>query len=180
MDSDRIESIELDERSILRLNADIEAERASAIAALIDEGRLVRPGEEGPWRLLLAVAENRLSLTLTGRNGEPGTITLGLARFRSSVRDYFAICESYFRAARSGRPHGIEAIDMARRGLHDEAATLLRDSLAPRIAVDHETARRLFTLLCVLHIRSPGAALDSAPPPSASLLGHGSAGGMSG
>ena len=86
---------------------------------------------------------------------------MGLARFRRPIRDYFQICESYFNAVRADSPRGIEAIDMARRGLHNEAAELLKDNLAGKVDMDFDTARRLFTLICVLHIKASTTAVDS-------------------
>jgi uncharacterized protein (UPF0262 family) len=102
----------------------------------------------------LGVEENRLAIEVRDEAGQPlDTIRLGLARFKRPVRDYFAICESYFKAARSGSPQGLETIDMARRGMHNEAAELLQDCLQGKIEMDFDTARRLFTLICVLHIK---------------------------
>ena len=96
---------------------------------------------------------------------------MGLGRFRRPIRDYFAICESYFRAVRSDGAKGIEAIDMARRGLHNEAAELLQSCLAGKVEMDFDTARRLFTLICVLHIKQSTTAVDSSPPAPASRAG---------
>jgi uncharacterized protein (UPF0262 family) len=95
--------------------------------------------------------DNRLAIDLHDELGSPlETIRLGLARFRRPIRDYFAICDSYFKAIRSATPAGIETIDMARRALHNDAAELLKDCLGDRIEMDFDTARRLFTLICVL------------------------------
>jgi uncharacterized protein (UPF0262 family) len=104
--------------------------------------------------VLLRVEDNRLAIDIRDEAAQPlETIRLGLARFRRPIRDYFAICDSYFRAVRGGAPHGLEAIDMARRALHNEGAELLQECLDGRIELDFDTARRLFTLICVLHIR---------------------------
>ena len=150
----RIIDIELDERTIIRRSEDIERERRVAIFDLLEANRFLPAGHEGPFRILLRIEDNRLAIDLKDQAGEPlETVRLGLARFKRPVRDYFAICESYFREVRSDSPKGLEAIDMARRGLHNEAAELLRESLAGRIEMDFDTARRLFTLICVLHIR---------------------------
>lgn len=162
----RIIAISLDERSILRRNADIEREREVAMFDLLEENDFALEGHEGPYRVRLEVEENRLVIDVRDRDDAPlERIQVGLARFKRPVRDYFAICESYFRCARADDRRGLEAIDMARRGQHDEAATLLQDSLAGRIRMDHPTARRLFTLICVLHLKQPGAidngAIDS-------------------
>jgi uncharacterized protein (UPF0262 family) len=150
----RIIDIELDERTIIWRNPDVEQERRIAIFDLL-EGNFFKPaGLEGPFRILLRVEDNRLAIDLKDEAGEPlETIRLGLARFRRLVRDYFAICESYFKAVRSDSPKGLETIDMARRAVHNEAAELLRECLEGRIELDFDTARRLFTLICVLHIR---------------------------
>jgi uncharacterized protein (UPF0262 family) len=150
----RIIDIELDERTIIRRSDDIERERQVAIFDLL-EGNSFRPtGHEGPFRIRLGVEENRLAIEVRDEAGQPlDTIRLGLARFKRPVRDYFAICESYFKAARSDSPKGLETIDMARRGMHNEAAELLQDCLQGKIEMDFDTARRLFTLICVLHIK---------------------------
>ena len=161
MGEPRIIDIELDERSILRRNADIEHERRVAIFDLLEENRFAAAGHDGPYRVRLRVEENRLAIELSDQGGAPlDTIRIGLARFRRPIRDYFAICESYFKAVRSDHPRGIEAIDMARRGLHNEAAELLIDCLNGKVEMDFDTARRLFTLICVLHIKATPAAVD--------------------
>jgi uncharacterized protein (UPF0262 family) len=150
----RIIDIELDERTIIWRNPDVEQERRIAIFDLL-EGNFFNPaGLEGPFRILLRVEDNRLAIDLKDQAGAPlETIRLGLARFRRLVRDYFAVCESYFKAVRSDSPKGLETIDMARRSIHNEAAELLQECLQGKIELDFDTARRLFTLICVLHIR---------------------------
>jgi uncharacterized protein (UPF0262 family) len=154
MPDPRIIDIELDERTIVWRNPDVEQERRIAVFDLL-EGNFFKPaGHDGPFRILLRVEDNRLAIDLKDEAGAPlETIRLGLARFRRLVRDYFAICESYFKAVRSDNPRGLEAIDMARRAVHNEAATLLQECLEGKIELDFDTARRLFTLICVLHIR---------------------------
>jgi uncharacterized protein (UPF0262 family) len=103
---------------------------------------------------LLRVEDNRLAIDIHDEADTLlDTVRLGLARFRRSIRDYFAICDSYFKAVRSDSPHGLETIDMARRGIHNEGAELLQECLSDQITLDFDTARRLFTLICVLHIR---------------------------
>ena len=155
----RISHIELDEATILWRNADIEQERRIAIFDLIEENtfrpiRSAEAGHEGPYRLRLSVEDGRLALAIADEADTPlETIVLGLGRFRRPIRDYFAVCESYFKAVRSDTPKGIETIDMARRGIHNEAAELLQDCLKGKIEMDFDTARRLFTLICVLHIK---------------------------
>jgi uncharacterized protein (UPF0262 family) len=150
----RIIDIELDERTIIRRSDEIEQEKKVAIFDLL-EGNFFKPaGHEGPFRLLLKIEDTRLAIELGNEEGERlETIRLGLARFKRPVRDYFAICESYFKAVRSDLPRGLEAIDMARRSIHNEAAELLRECLGGKVEMDFDTARRLFTLICVLHIK---------------------------
>jgi uncharacterized protein (UPF0262 family) len=150
----RIIDIELDERTIIRRSEDIEREKRVAILDLLEENRFQPTGLVGPFRILLRVEEGRLAIELKDEAGAPlDTIRLGLARFKRPVRDYFAICESYFKAVRSDSPHGLETIDMARRALHNDAAELLRECLAGKVEMDFDTGRRLFTLICVLHIK---------------------------
>ncbi|MDE2405885.1 MAG: UPF0262 family protein [Sphingomonadales bacterium] len=155
----RISHIELDEATILWRNADIEQERRIAIFDLIEENRF-RPlrahaaGHEGPYRLRLAVNDGRLVLEIADDEQRPlETLVLGLGRFRRPIREYFAICESYYQAIRKATANEIETIDMARRGVHNEAAELLLERLEGKVETDFATARRLFTLICVLHIR---------------------------
>ena len=162
MGETRIIDIELDERSILKRNADIEQERKIAIFDLLEKNHFAPAGHDGPFRVSLRVEESRLAIELKDAGGEPlDTIRIGLARFRRLIRDYFQICDSYFRAVRSSNPKGLEAIDMARRGLHNEGAELLTECLGGKVEVDFDTARRLFTLICVLHIKQSTTAVDS-------------------
>lgn len=162
MGTPRIIAIDLDERSILRRNADIEQERRIAIFDLLEGNHFDVAGHEGPFRVTLHVEEGRLAIDVKDEADAPlDTIRMGLARFRRPIRDYFAICESYFKAVRSDSPRGIEAIDMARRGLHNEAAELLKENLTGKVDMDFDTARRLFTLICVLHIKASTTAVDS-------------------
>lgn len=165
----RIIDVQLDERSILRRNQDIEQERRVAIFDLLEKNRFDVAGHEGPFRVLLRVEDNRLAIDVRDeKGGELDTIRLGLARFRRPIRDYFAICESYFKAVRTENPRGIETIDMARRGVHNDAAELLAECLKGKVDMDFDTARRLFTLICVLHIKAGGPAVDSPAPAPAS------------
>ena len=154
MGDPRIIDVKLDDRTIIWRNADVEQERRIAIFDLLEENFFQVDGHEGPFRIMLRVEDNRLAIDLNDAESLPlETIRLGLARFRRPIRDYFAICDSYFKAIRSDTPRGIEAVDMARRALHTDASELLRESLAKRIGMDFDTARRLFTLICVLHIK---------------------------
>lgn len=150
----RIIDIQLDERTIIKRSEDIERERQVAIFDLLEGNHFAPNGHGGPFRVLLRVEEGRLAIDLKDEGDSLlETIRLGLARFRRPVRDYFAICESYFKAVRSDTPHGIETVDMARRAVHNQAAELLQECLAGKIDMDFDTARRLFTLICVLHIK---------------------------
>lgn len=159
MSNPRIIHIELDEATILWRNADIEQERRIAIYDLIEENtfkplRAWEAGYTGPYRLRLAVSDGRLAMDIADEQDNPlETLLLGLGRFRRPIREYFAICESYYQAIRKATAMEIETIDMARRGVHDQAAELLIERLDGKVATDFATARRLFTLICVLHIR---------------------------
>ena len=151
--SARLIDVELDE-SIGRSTPDVEHERAVAIFDLIEENSFHPVGDNGagPYRLKLSLAEARLIFAVSRENGEPVvTHILSLTPFRRVVKDYFLICESYYEAIRSSTPSQIEAIDMGRRGLHNEGSQTLMDRLSGKIEVDFDTARRLFTLVCVLH-----------------------------
>ncbi|MGH6785926.1 MAG: UPF0262 family protein [Novosphingobium sp.] len=155
----RITHIALDDATILWRNADIEQERRIAIFDLIEDNafkplRAWDAGHQGPYRLRLSCADGRLVLEISGEDGaELETLILGLGRFRRPIRDYFAICDSYYQAIRKATAAEIETIDMARRGIHNEAAELLLERLEGKVETDFPTARRLFTLICVLHIR---------------------------
>jgi uncharacterized protein (UPF0262 family) len=156
----RIAAITLDEHTVLKRSPAIEHEREAAITDLLTDNRFAPlSGFAGPFHLHLAVEENRLAIELRtpGEGPEAGpseTIMLPLAPFRRIVKDYFLICESYYGAIRGHGLARVEAIDVGRRALHDEGATLLIERLADKVAIDHPTARRLFTLICVLHLRA--------------------------
>ena len=154
-DRRRIVEISLDERTVVRRSADVEHERAVAIYDLTEENYFCPVEDDsGPYHLHLSIAENRLLFDIRSDADQPvGTVTLPLLPFRRIVKDYFAVCESYYEAIRTASPSKIEAIDMGRRSMHDEGSELLRDRLDGKIEVDFDTARRLFTLICVLHIR---------------------------
>lgn len=151
----RIAKLTLDERSVVRRKADVEHERAVAIFDLLEENSFApAAGHDGPFHLRLSIEDNRLVLDLRSLDEVAlERILLPLAPFRGIVKDYFLICESYYSAIKRASASQIEAIDMGRRGLHNEGSELLRERLAEKVAVDLNTARRLFTLLCVLHIR---------------------------
>jgi len=160
MPDPRIIDIQLDERSILRRSAEIEQERRIAIFDLLEGNHFDVAGHDGPFRVTLAVEEGRLAIGLANEAGPLEPIRFALGRFRRPIRDYFQICESYFRAVRNDGAKGIEAIDMARRALHNEGADLLKDCLAGKVDVDFDTARRLFTLICVLHLKQTATAVS--------------------
>jgi uncharacterized protein (UPF0262 family) len=151
----RLAAINLDASIGSGLNPDVEHERRIAIYDLLEENVFAVTGrDEGPYRLELSTAENRLIFDIFSSIEERVTmIGLSMSPFRRIVKDYFLICESYFKAIRNAAPSQIETIDMARRGLHDEGSEILRERLAGKIDTDTLTARRLFTLICVLHWR---------------------------
>ncbi len=159
----RICHIELDEKTIIRRNADIDHERRVAIFDLLEENSY-QPLDElpdnyaGPFRLVLRMEDNRLVMDLYSAEDNQQTrkltiITLPLTLLRRTIKEYFQICDSYFSAIKSASPRQIETIDMARRGLHDQGTEILRERLGEKVKMDFITARRLFTLICVLQIR---------------------------
>ena len=161
MGEPRIIAIDLDEGSILRRNEDIEQERRVAIFDLLEGNHFDVTGQKGPFRVTLRVEDARLAIDVADAEGmQLDTIRLGMARFRRPIRDYFLICDSYFKAVRADSTRGIEAIDMARRGQHNAGAELLQECLKDQAEMDFDTARRLFTLLCVLHIKATPAVVD--------------------
>jgi len=152
----RVAAITLDERTVVRRSPAIEHEREVAITDLLKENRFApMSGRIGPFHLTLAIAENRLAMEIrTLADGSSETIRLALAPFRRIVKDYFLVCESYYEAIRAKSLARVEAIDVGRRSLHDEGSAMLIKRLAGKVAIDHATARRLFTLICVLHLRA--------------------------
>jgi uncharacterized protein (UPF0262 family) len=159
MSPDRIATITLDEATVLTRGEDVEREREAALRDLAADSSF-RPlipaaaGREGPWSLELAVIDGRLALGVRDAGGaDAGTIGLGLARFRRVVREYFAICDSYYKALRKASATELETLDMARKAIHDRGTRQLEEALEDKASLDHQTARRLFTLICVLHIK---------------------------
>lgn len=155
----RLIHIELDHKTIIWRNADIEQERRIAIYDLI-EGNYFAPqrphadGYAGPYRLALRVEEGRLVFDIFREDeSHLESVIVALGRFQRPIREYFAICDSYFQAVKAATPQQIETVDMARRAIHNDASEMLKDRLDGKIAVDFDTARRLFTLICVLHIK---------------------------
>ena len=154
---ERISDIKLDDRLVKRRSPEIEHEMGVAIYDLLETNRFVpTDAPEGPYHLQLAIRDGRtLVFDIRNEKDEPLTeVVVGLSAFRRIVKDYFTVCESYFEAIRNAPASRIEALDMGRRGLHNEGAVLLREALEGKIEIDEETARRLFTLICVLHIRA--------------------------
>ena len=150
----RLIAVTLDDTSIGRASPDIEHERAVAIYDLAEENHFVLTAHPGPYRLILSVAERRLIFDIRDGDGQPlVTHALSLTPFRKIVKDYAMVCESYHQALRVASPRRIEAIDMGRRGLHNEGSEILRERLKDKIELDLDTARRLFTLISVLHWR---------------------------
>lgn len=154
----RICEIELDDANLPPPTPEIEQERKVAMFDLIEENSFALPGRngraapDGPYRLSLAIRDKRLVFDIRTEAGEPAAeFHLSLSPFRQVVKDYWAICESYFDAVKSLPPGQIETIDMARRGIHNEGARVLEERLEDKAEVDSDTARRLFTLICVLH-----------------------------
>lgn len=151
----KIAAITLDEKSVVRRSPEIESERNAAIADLLHENSFApASGQAGPFALHLAIEENRLLVDITGADQSRETVQIGLGPFRRIVKDYFVVCESYYDAVRRQNLAQVEAIDAGRRALHNEGSALLIDRLADKAAVDHDTGRRLFTLICVLHLRA--------------------------
>jgi uncharacterized protein (UPF0262 family) len=150
----RLQSVELDEESLAAVSRDQEQERQIAIFDLLEENHFAPDGAAGgPYDLKIALIDNRLALDITGPGYERRHI-LSLSPLRAVVRDYHMVCESYYQAIRNATPQRIEALDMGRRGLHNEGSSLLQARLAGKATTDLDTARRLFTLICALHWRS--------------------------
>jgi uncharacterized protein (UPF0262 family) len=151
----RIGAILLDEKSVVKRSLEIEQEREVAISDLL-ENNLFKPkgAAGGPYRLALSVKENRLVFDIARDSGQRvGRILLSLAPFRRIVKDYFLVCDSYYKAMRTAPPSQIESLDMGRRAVHNEGTELLIKRLNGKIETNFDTARRLFTLICVLHLK---------------------------
>lgn len=155
-DPQRVINVTLDEHSIVRWSPEIEHERKVAIFDLLEANHFAPVGGfEGPYSIYLSIEENRLVFDI--RNAKEKTLTrvpLPLSPFRSIIKDYFTVCGSYFESIKKGSRDQIEALEMGRRSLHDEGSQLLKERLKEKIEIDLDTARRIFTLICVLHIRS--------------------------
>lgn len=152
----RLIGITLDESSLSHPSPDIDHERRIAIYDLLDQNVFhVVNHDSGPYHLHLSISENRLYFSISNSIDDDRCVVFGLSLspLRRLVKDYFLICESYYQAIRTASPSQIEAIDMGRRGLHDEGSEILRERLRGKVEIDFDTARRLFTLVCVLHWR---------------------------
>ncbi|MCR9127638.1 MAG: UPF0262 family protein [Rhodobacteraceae bacterium] len=154
----RIIEITLDDGNLPAPTPEVEQERKVAMFDLMEENSFVlpardgRPAPEGPFHLTLSIRDKRLVFDLQGTDGEKAAeFHLALGPFRQVVKDYFQICESYFNAVKTLPPSQIETIDMARRGIHNEGSRVLQERLEGKAEIDTDTARRLFTLICVLH-----------------------------
>lgn len=154
-DTRKLVGVTLDEASIARRSPDVDHERKVAIFDLLDENHFSPIGDhDGPYHLHLAIEENRLVFDIRDADTTPlGKIILALSPFRSLIREYLSICESYYAAIKTSTPQKIEAIDMGRRGLHNQGSELLMERLKGKIETDFDTARRLFTLICVLFMK---------------------------
>jgi uncharacterized protein (UPF0262 family) len=152
-DSKRLVAVTLDENSIGRFSRDIEHERAVAIYDLLEDNTFFpNDNEQGPFALHLSITGSRLMFDIRLPDGTPVIAhLLSLSPLRRIVKDYYTVCDSYYAAIRTATPDRIEALDMGRRGLHDEGSHILMERLKRKVTVDFDTARRLFTLICVLH-----------------------------
>jgi len=149
----RLVAVTLDENSIGRSNPDVEHERAVAIYDLLEDNTFAPIGDDGgPFALHLSITGSRLMFDIRRADGAPVMAhLLSLSPLRRIVKDYYTVCDSYYAAIRTATPDRIEALDMGRRGLHDEGSNILMERLARKVRMDFDTARRLFTLICVLH-----------------------------
>ncbi|GAW40052.1 hypothetical protein SH203_00442 [Brevundimonas sp. SH203] len=149
----RLASVELDAATLPAATAEIEHERRVAIFDLVEKNSFEPQGATGgPYRLKLSLQDNRLVFDIDGEDFTR-TYAISLTPLKGVLKDYLLICDSYYEALRGSSPSQIESVDMGRRGLHNEGAEALKSRLEGKIVVDHETARRLFTLLCALYRR---------------------------
>mgnify|MGYP003627247730 FL=1 len=153
MGDNRLISVDIDDETLGASGPDAEHERRVAIFDLIEENSFALiDHDRGPYALSLSQVERKLVFAIRDEAGEDvHTFIMSMGPFRGVIRDYFMICDSYYDAIRSQTPHQIEAIDMARRGIHNEGSELLAERLEGKVNIDFHTARRLFTLICALH-----------------------------
>ena len=149
----RLVAVTLDEETIGRSNPDVEHERQVAIYDLLEMNSFAPVGHSGgPYALHLSITGNRLAFDIREEDGRPVVAhLLSLSPLRRIVKDYYTICDSYYQAIRTATPDKIEAIDMGRRGIHNDGSNILMERLKGKVSIDIDTARRLFTLICVLH-----------------------------
>ena len=157
-DHHRIRDLLLEEKNVIKRSREVEHERAVALYDLLDRNRFkLVDGTQGPYTVHLSIDNDGKRLLFRVNDEADGSelnqTSLLMTPFRRLIRDYFQICESYYNAIKKLSPSQIETIDMARRGLHNEGSDMLRDRLEDHFLMDKATARRLFTLVCVLHIR---------------------------
>ena len=157
--NNRVVAVTLDEESIGRSGPDIEHERAIAIYDLVEKNLFVPEGNHtGPFTLHIGITGNRLMFDIKREDGAPCVVhLLSLTPFRRIVKDYFMICDSYYQAIRTATPDKIEAIDMGRKGIHDEGSRTLMERLEGKVRIDFETSRQLVTLISVLHWKGDGS-----------------------
>lgn len=147
-------SVRLDDALIKRRSAEVESERATALRDLMHGNQFeLENGITGPFSLFVSIAEQRLNLTLTNDAGDTALLSVPLGPLRGIIKDYFLICESYFAAIPHAGADKVQTLDMARRGIHNEGASLLTAQFKGKARLDFDTARRLFTLICVLHLK---------------------------
>ena len=153
--AERLVHLSLDDPALAARNADLEHERRVAIFDILENNHFALvDGPAGPYRLKLSLADRGIVFAVSDKAGEAlSRIELSMRPLRRNIRDYFLICESYFEAMRTATPERVETIDQARRALHNESAELLKTSLADKVRLDDDTARRLFTLISVLQMR---------------------------
>lgn len=154
MSTNRLISIDIDDETLAASGPEAEHERRVAIFDLLEDNSfaVIAYEGEGPYRLALSLKERKLVFDIASEDNDPvHTFILSMSPFRGVIRDYFMICESYYDAIRTQSPHQIEAIDMARRGVHNEGSELVAERLDGKVEVDFDTSRRLFTLICALH-----------------------------
>ncbi len=155
-ETEYIATLHMDHANVVRRKPEIEQERQVAMGDLLRANQFApKDCAAGPYDVALAIADNRMVFTLSSErlNGEPHVVHLPVTPFRTIVKDYFLICESYFDALKTADPYKVEAVDMGRRGIHNEGSEMLKKLMAEKVTMDFDTARRLFTLMCVLHIR---------------------------
>jgi uncharacterized protein (UPF0262 family) len=152
--SERIATLTLDEGSVLKRTPEIDHERTIAMTDLLHDNHFApEGGAHGPYDVTLRIEEGRLAFDIHGRDGHAVKLAMPIQPLKKIIRDYFLICESYYAALKDSSPHKLEAIDMGRRGIHNEGSELLQGLLKDKVGIDFTTARRLFTLVCVLCLK---------------------------